>query len=134
MRDDRRLRVFENRVLRSMFGLMRDEVTGEWRKLLVHSEDRNDLYSSPNIRVMKSRRMRWAVHAARMVERRGIYRDLVGKPKGKRPHGRPRCRWEDNIKMDLQEVGCEDTEWIYMAQDRDRWQAIVNAVMNLQVP
>ena len=105
MRDDRRLRVFENRVLRSMFGLMRDEVTGEWRKLLVHSEDRNDLYSSPNIRVMKSRRMRWAVHAARMVERRGVYRDLVGKPKGKRPHGRPRCRWEDNIKMDLQEVG-----------------------------
>jgi len=104
LREECRLRVFEHRVLRVIFGLRRDEVTGEWRKL--HNEELNDLYCSPNIvRVIKSRIKRWA-HVAHMEERRGIYRVLVGKPEGKRPLGRPRHRWEDNIKMDLQEVGC----------------------------
>jgi hypothetical protein len=83
--------------------------------------------------VIKFRRMRWAGHAAYMEKRRGVYRGLVGKPEGKRPHGRPRSRWEDNIKLDLQDVGCEGMDWIDKAQDRDRWQALVNAVMNLQV-
>ena len=102
--------MFENRVLRRIFGPKGDEVTGEWRKLL--NEELSDLYCSPNIRFMKSRRMRWAGHVARMVERRGVCRVLVGKPKGKRPLGRPRHRWEDNIKMDLQEVGCGVMDWI----------------------
>ena len=91
------------------------------------NEQLNDLYSSPNIfRVIKSRRMRWAGHVARMGERRGLYRVLVGKPEGNRPLGRPRLRWEDNIKMDLQEVGCAGVDWIELAQDRDRWRALVN--------
>jgi hypothetical protein len=99
-----RLRVFENRVLRGIFGPKRDGVTGEWRRL--HSEELNDLYSSPNvIRVIKSRRIRWAGHVARMGEGRGAYWVLVGRPEGRRLLGRPRRRWEDNIKMDLQEVG-----------------------------
>jgi len=103
-REERRLRVFENRVLRRIFGPKRDEVRGEWRKL--HNEKLNDLYCSPNIlRVIKSRRMRWAGHVARMGKGRGVYRVLVGKPEGKRPVGRPRGRWDDNIKIDLQEVG-----------------------------
>ena len=102
------------------FGPKRDEVTGEWRKL--HNEVLNDLYSSPNIvRVIKSRRMKWAGHVARMGERRGLYRVLVGKPEGKRSLGRPRRRWEDNIKMDLQLVGCDGMDWIDLAQYRDRW-------------
>jgi hypothetical protein len=93
--------VFESRVLRRMFGPKRDEVTGEWRRL--HYEELNDLYSSPNIiRVIKSRRMRWAGHVAHMGEGRGAYRVLVGRPEERRPLGRPRRRWEDNIKMDLQ--------------------------------
>ena len=96
-----------------------EEVTGEWRKL--HNEELNDLYSSPNIvRVTKSRRIRWLEHAAHMGERRGAYRLLVGKPEGKRPLGRPSHRWEDNIKMDLQEVGCGCKDWIELVQDRDR--------------
>jgi hypothetical protein len=108
------LRVFENRVLRRIFGLRRDEVTGDWRKL--HNEELNDLYCSPNIvRVIKSRRMRWAGHVASMGDRRDIYRVLVGKPEGKRQLGRPRLRWEDNIKMDLQEVGCGGKDWIQVA-------------------
>jgi hypothetical protein len=78
--------------------------------------------------------MRWAGHVARIGESRGIYRVLVGKPEGKRPLGRPRHRWEENIKMDLQEVGCGRVDWIKLAQDRDRWRALVNAVMNLRVP
>ena len=102
--EERRLRVFENRVLRRVFGPKRDEVTGEWRQL--HNEELMDLYSLPNIvRVVKSRRMRWAGHVARMGEGRGVHRVLVGKPEGKRPLGRPRRIWDDNIKMDLQEVG-----------------------------
>ena len=78
--------------------------------------------------------MRWAGHVARMGERRGVYRVLVGKHEGKRPLGRPRCRWEDNIKVDLQEVGCGSTDWIELAQEGDRWRELVNAVMNLRVP
>jgi hypothetical protein len=103
LREERRLRVFENRVLRRVFGPQRDEVTGKWRKL--HNEELNDLYSLPNIvRVVKSRRIRWAGHVACMGEDRGVHRVLVWKPEGKRPLGRPRRRWEDNIKMDFQEV------------------------------
>jgi len=133
LREERRLRVFENRLIRGIFGPKRDEVTGEWRKL--HNEELNDLYSSPNIvRVIKSRRIKWAGHVARMGERRGVYRILVGKSEEKRPLGRPRCRWEDNIKMDLQEVGCGGLDWIELTEDRDRWRALVNVVMNLRVP
>ena len=101
-----------------MFWPKRDSVTKEWRKL--HNEELNDLCCSPIIvRVKKSRRIRWAGHVARRGERRGVYRDLVGKSEGKRPLGRPRHRWEDNIKMDLQEVGCRGMDWIELAQDRD---------------
>jgi len=133
LREERRLRLFENRVLRTIFGPKRVKVTREWRKL--HNEELNDLYRSPNIvRVNKSRRMRWAGHVARMGEGRGVYRVLVGKNERQRPLGRPRHRWEDSIKMDLQEVGCGGMDWIELAQDRDRWRAIVNAVMKLLVP
>jgi len=119
MGKERRLRVFENRVLRIIFGPKRDEVRGEWKTL--HNAELNDLYSSPNIvRLIKSRRMRWAGHVARMGDRRGVYSVLVGKLEGKRPLGTPRCRWEENIKMDLQEVGCGGMDWIDVAQDRDR--------------
>ena len=104
LREKRRLKVFENRVLRRIFGPMRDEVTGEWRKL--HNEEVNYLYCSSNIVwVIKLRRMVWAGHVARMGVRRGVYRVLVGKSEGKGPLGRPRRRWEVSIKMDLQEVG-----------------------------
>jgi hypothetical protein len=103
LREERRLRVFENRMLRRIFGPRRDEVTGEWRKL--YNEELSHLYCSPNIvRVIKSRRIRWAGNVACMGQRRGVYRVLVGKPEGKRLLGRPRCKWEENIKMDLQEV------------------------------
>ena len=133
LQEERKLRVFENVVLRRIFGPRRDEVTGEWRRL--HNEELNDLYSSHNIvRVIKSRRMRWAGHVARVGEDRGVYRDLVGKPEGRRPLGRPRRRWVDNIRMDLQEVGCWYMDWIGLAQDRDRWRTLVSAVMNLRVP
>jgi len=100
----------------------------------VYNKELNDLYCSPNIvRVIKSRRMRWAGHVARMCEERGVYRVLVGKPEGRRPLGRPRCRWVD-IRIDLQEVGCGYMDWIGLAQDRDRWRTLVSAVMNLRVP
>ena len=102
---------------------------------VVHNEERNDLYSSPSIvRVIKSRRMRWAGHVACMGEERGVYRVLVGKPEGKRPLGRPSRRWVDNIRMDLQEVGCGYMDWIGLVQDRDGWRTLVSAVMNLRVP
>ena len=114
MREERELRVFENMVLRRIFGPRRDEVMGDWRRL--HNEQLNYLYSSPNIvRVIKSRRMRWAGHVARMGEEREVYRVLVGKPEGKRPLGRPRRRWVDNIRIDLQEVGCRYMDWIGLA-------------------
>jgi hypothetical protein len=110
--EDHRLRVFENRVLR-IFGPMREE-DGSWRQL--HNDELHDLYSSPNmVRVIKSRRMRWAGHVACMGEGRGVYRVLAGRPKGKRPLGRPRHRWEDNIKMDLREIGINGVNWIQLA-------------------
>ena len=126
---------FQNyrRLMRRIFGPNRDEVTGEWRKL--HNYELNDLYSSHNIvRVIKSRRMRWAGHVARVGEGRGVYRVLVEKPEGKRPQGRPRRRWEDNSKMNLQEAGCGGMDWIELAQGRERWRALVNAVMNIRIP
>jgi hypothetical protein len=124
--------VFESRVLRRIFGPRRDEVTGEWRKL--HNEELHDLYSSSSIiRIMKARRMRWAGHVAQM-EKRNAYRLLVGKPEGRRPLGRPRSRWLDNIRMDLVDVGWGDVDWIGLAQDRDRWGALVNSVLNLRLP
>jgi len=132
-REERKLRVFDNMVLRRLFGPRRDEVTGEWRRL--YNEELNDLYSSPNnVRVIKSRRMSWAGHVACMGEERGIYRVLVGKPEGRRPLGRPRRRWVDNIKTDLLEVGCGYMDWIGLAQDRDRWRTLLSAVMNFRVP
>jgi hypothetical protein len=132
-REERRLRVFENRELRRIFGPKRDEVTGEWRKL--HNEELHDLYSSLTIlRVINSRKMRSSGHVARMREIRAIYSVLVGKPEGKRPLGGPRCRWKYKIKLDLQEEGCGDMDWIGLVKDRDRWRALVNAVMNLRGP
>jgi hypothetical protein len=133
LREEQSLRVFEKRVLRRIFGPKRDEATGEWRRL--HNKELNDLYSSPNITwVIKLRRMTWVGHVAHMGEKRCAYRILVGRPDGRRPLGRPRCRWEDNIKMDLQEVEWGGMDWIELAQDRDRWRALVNAVTNLWVP
>jgi hypothetical protein len=117
----------------AVFGSKRDEVTGEWRKL--PNEELNDLYSLHNIvRVVKSRRMKWAGHVARMGEDRGVHRVLVGEPEGKRPLGRPRRRLEDNIKMDLQEVGGSRGNWMESAQDRDTWQALVGTVRDFRVP
>jgi hypothetical protein len=124
--------VFENRVLRRIFGPKRDEVTGHWRKL--NNGELHNVYSSSDIsRQIKSRRMRWAGHVSRMGEGRDVYRVLVGKPEAKMPLGRPRRRWKDGIEMDLREICWGDVEWIHLAQDRDRWQAGVNAVMKLRV-
>jgi hypothetical protein len=126
-----RLRVFENRVLR-IFGPKRQE-NRLWSKL--HNDKLQSLYSSPNIvRMIKSRRMRWAGHVAHMGEGRGVYRGLVGRPEGKRPLGRPRHRWEENIKLDLWEIGINRANWIWLTQARVPWRAFVNMVMNLQVP
>jgi hypothetical protein len=132
LREEHRLRVFENRVLRGVFGPKGDEVTGEWRKL--HSGELHNLYSSPDItRQVKSRRMRWAGHVAGIGEGRNVYRVLVGKPEGNKLLARPRRRWENGIRMDLRQTGWERVEWIQVAQDRDRWWDLVNAVMNLRV-
>jgi hypothetical protein len=128
LREEHRLRVFENRVLRRIYGPKRDEVTGEWRKL--HNKELYSLYSSPEIiRQVKSRKMRWARHVARMGEEREVYKVWVGKPEGKRPLGRPRRRWEDGIRMDLRKTGLVGVDWIRLAQDRDQWRAVVSAVM-----
>jgi hypothetical protein len=121
------------RVLRGIFGTKRDGVTGGWRKL--RTEELHNLYSSPSIiRIMKWRRMRCAGHVARMGEKRNVYRLLVGKAEGKRPLGRSRLKWIDNIKMDLLEIGVNVVDWIGLAQDRYRWRALVNSVMNFRVP
>jgi hypothetical protein len=119
-------------VLRRIFGPKREE-DGSCRKL--HNDELHSLYSSPNIvRVIRSRRVRWAGHVARMGERRDVCRALVGRPEGKRPLGRPRRRWEDNIKMDLTEIVIDGANWIQLAQDRVQWRAYVNMIMKLRVP
>ena len=132
MREEHRLRVLENKVLRKIFGAKRDEITGEWRKL--HNAELHALYSSNIIRNLESRRLRWAGHVSRMEQFRNAYRVLVEKPESKRPLGRPRRRWKDNIKMDLREVGCVPEDWIVLAEDRDQWRAYVRAVVNVRVP
>jgi hypothetical protein len=126
---EHKLRVFENRVLRRIFGPKRDGVTGGWRKL--HNEELHNLYSSPSIiRIIKSRRMRWAGHVARIGGKRNVYVLLVRKPEGKRPLGRPRPSWIGNIKMDLLDIGLSVMNWIGLVQDK----ALVNAVMNFGLP
>jgi hypothetical protein len=134
LREEHRLRVFENRVLTRIFEPKRDEVMGEWRKL--YNKELHDLYSSPSIiRIIKSRRMRKrAGLVARMGENRNAYWLLVGKPQGRRPLVRSRHIWVDNIRMDLGEVGWGDVDWIGLTQDRNRWRALVNTVLNLRVP
>jgi hypothetical protein len=132
LREEHRLRVSDNRVLRRIFGPKWEEDVS-WREL--HNDELHSLYSSPNIvRVIKSRRMRWAGHMARMGEGRGAYRVLVGRPEVKRPLGRHRCRREDNIKMDLREIGIDGANWIQLDQDRAQRRAFVYTVMNLQIP
>jgi hypothetical protein len=133
LREEHKLRVFENRVLRRIFGPKKDGVMGRRRKL--HNEELHNLYSLPSIiRIIKLRRMRWAGHVALMGEKRNMCRLLVRKPEVKRPLGRPRCRWTCNIKMDLLEIELCIVDWIGLAQDMHRWRALVNAVMNLWVP
>jgi hypothetical protein len=125
LREEHKLRVFKNRVLRRIFGPKRDGVMGGWRKR--HNEALHNLYSLPIIiRIIKSRRMRWAGYVAQMGEKRNVYRLLVRKPEGKRPLGRPRRRWVDNIKMDLLEIGLGVVDWVGLAQNRYRWRALVN--------
>ena len=132
LREEHRLMVFENKVMGKIFGPVRNEITEEWRKL--RNEELNVLYSSLIIvRAIKSRRMRWAGHVARMGEKRGVNRVLVGNHGGQRPLGRSRHRWDDNIKMNLHEVGCGVMDWIELAQNRDRWQPLVNVAMNRRV-
>jgi len=132
LRKEHRLRVFENRVLRRIFGPKRDE-DGSWRKY--HNDELHDLYSSSNlVRVIKAGRLRWAGHVARMGEGRGVYRVLIGKPEAKRLLGRPRGRWQDNIKLDLREIGIDGANWIRLAQDRVQWRAFLNTGMKLRVP
>jgi hypothetical protein len=132
LREEHRLRVFENSVLRRIFGIKGEEVRS-WRKL--HNDEPHSLCSSLCItKVVKSRRMRWAGHVACMGEGRGVYRVLAGRPEGNRPLRRPSHRWENNIKMDLREIGINGANWIWLAQGRVQSQAFVKTVMNLQVP
>ena len=124
MREEHRLRRFENKVVLKLFGAKRDEIRGEQRKL--YNAELQALYSSPNIIMnLKSRRLRWAGHVARVVHSKIACRVLVSKPEGKTPLMKPRRRWEDNIKMDLREVGCDPSDWIDVAEDRDQWKAYV---------
>jgi hypothetical protein len=130
---EHRLRVFENRVLKRIFRRKKDEVTGGWRKL--HNEELHNLHSSPSIiRMIKSRKIRWTGHCSTNGAKRNAYRILMGKPEGKRPLGRPRRWWVDNIKMVLREIVYGDVDRIDLTQDRDQWRALVNTVMNLLVP
>jgi hypothetical protein len=132
LREEHRMRAFENRVLRRILGPKRDEVTGKWRKL--HNDKLHNLYSSPNIiRQIKTRRMKWAGHVTRMGKERKVYKVLAGKSEGKRSLGRPRRRWEDGIRMDLREIGWGCVDWIRLAQDRDQWRAVMSAMMELRV-
>jgi hypothetical protein len=132
LREEHRLRIYEKRVLRRIFGPKMDEGRS-WRKL--HNDELHSLYSSPNIfRVIKSRRMRWAGHVPRIGEGRGVYRVLFWRPERKRLLGRPRPSWEDNIKMDLREIWIDGANWIRLAQDGAEWRAFVRTAMNLQVP
>ena len=125
------IRVFENRILRRIFGPHRDE-NGEWRRF--HNEELHSLYRSPNIVTIKSTRLRWAGHVARMEEGRSAFKILIGKPTGKRLLGRPRRRWEDNIRMDPEEIAINAGNWVDSAQDRNYRRALVNAALNLRVP
>jgi hypothetical protein len=129
----RTLSVSENRVLGRIFGRKREEVAGGWRRL--HNEELHNLYASPHIlKVIKSRRMKWVGHIARMEEMKNAYTILVGEPEGKKPLRRPRRRWEDNIRTDLKEIGWEGVDWIHLAQDRNQRRDLMNTVMKLRVP
>jgi hypothetical protein len=131
LRKEHRLRVSENRVLRKIFGSKREE-DGSWR--ILHNDELHSLYSTPNIvKVIKSRRMRWAGHVARMDKGRGAYGVLVRKPEGKRPLEIPRRTWEDNIKLDLRETGIDGANRIRLTQNRVQWRAFVNMEMRLRV-
>jgi hypothetical protein len=133
LREAYRLRVFENRVLWRIFGPKGEEVAGGWRRL--HNEELCNFYASPYIIWMiKSRRMRWEGNVTRMSEMRNAFNIVVGKPEGKRPLGRPRRRREDNIRMDVKEIGWGDMDWRHLDQDRDQWSVLVNTIMNLRVP
>ena len=132
LKEERRLRVFENRILRRIFRPKRVE-NGEWRRL--HKEELHSLYRSPNIvRLTKSRKLRLTGHVARMEKDRSDFKILTGKPTGKRHLGRPRRRWEDNIRMDLDEIGINAGNWVDSAQDRNYWRALLNSALNLRVP
>jgi hypothetical protein len=125
--------VFENRVPKRIFGPKRDGVIEGWRNL--HYEELHNLYGSSSIiSLIKSRRMRWAGHVARLAEKRNACGILVGRPEGKKPLGRPRRSWKDNIRMDLREIGWGGMDWIDLAQDRDQWRAIADTAMNVRVP
>jgi hypothetical protein len=131
--EEHRLRVFENRVLRRIFGPKRDEVTEDWRKL--HNEELHNLYSLPNIiRTIKSRRMRWEGHVTQMRTKSNAFGILVGKPEKKKSLGRPRRRWVDNVKIDLREIGWDGMDWIDLARNREQLRDLVNTVMNVLVP
>ena len=132
LREECRLKVFENRILWRIFGSQRNE-NRDWRRL--HNDELYNLYRSPNIvRVIKSRRLRWTGHVARIEEGRSAFKMLIGKPIGKRLLGRPKRRWEDNIRMNLKEIGISTRNWVDSAQDRDYWRALANAALNIRVP
>ena len=133
LREEHRLRVFGNRILRRIFGPKRDE-NGEWKRF--HNEELHSLYCPPNIviRVIKSRRLIWAGHVARLEEGRSAFKILSGTPTGNRPLGRPRHRWKDNIRIDLKEIGIIARNWFDSAQDSNYWKTLVNAALNLRVP